>query len=114
MTDIPGTTRDAIEAVIDTPALPLRLVDTAGMREATETVERIGVEVSASYVGARRGRPRLLATASAAFELLRASLGERSRRADDRRLDEIRSLRAERDGAGGERAYGRRARAPWR
>lgn len=50
VTDIPGTTRDAIEAVIDTPALPLRLVDTAGMREALDPVEKIGVEVSASYV----------------------------------------------------------------
>jgi tRNA modification GTPase len=49
VTDMPGTTRDAIEAVIDTPALPLRLVDTAGMREAHDPVERIGVEISASY-----------------------------------------------------------------
>jgi tRNA modification GTPase len=50
VTEIPGTTRDAIEAVIDTPDLPLRLVDTAGMREALDPVERIGVEISASYV----------------------------------------------------------------
>ena len=50
VTEIPGTTRDAIEAVIDTPSVPLRLVDTAGIREAIDPVERLGVEVSASYV----------------------------------------------------------------
>ncbi|HWE40983.1 MAG TPA: GTPase, partial [Gemmatimonadaceae bacterium] len=35
VTPIPGTTRDAIEAVIDAPGWPLRLVDTAGLREST-------------------------------------------------------------------------------
>ena len=50
VTNIPGTTRDAIEAVIDTTGVPLRLVDTAGIREATDIVERLGVEVSSSYV----------------------------------------------------------------
>lgn len=48
--EIPGTTRDAIEAVVDTPRLPLRLVDTAGLRAASDLVERLGVEMSVSYV----------------------------------------------------------------
>ncbi|MFI5255699.1 MAG: tRNA uridine-5-carboxymethylaminomethyl(34) synthesis GTPase MnmE [Gemmatimonadales bacterium] len=51
VTDVPGTTRDAIEAVIDLPRWPLRLVDTAGLRDTTEEVERIGIEVSARYLG---------------------------------------------------------------
>lgn len=50
VTDIPGTTRDAIEAVVDTATLPLRLVDTAGLRDAVDPVERLGVQVSGSYV----------------------------------------------------------------
>ena len=50
VTEIPGTTRDAIEATLDTEPWPLRLVDTAGLREATDAVERIGVEVSGRYL----------------------------------------------------------------
>jgi tRNA modification GTPase len=49
VTDVPGTTRDAIEAVLDLPRWPLRLVDTAGLRETSDEVERLGIEVSARY-----------------------------------------------------------------
>ena len=50
VTDVPGTTRDAIEALLDLPDWPLRLVDTAGLREATDEVERLGIEVSTRYL----------------------------------------------------------------
>ena len=50
VTDIPGTTRDAIEAVVDAGRWPLRLVDTAGLRETTDQVERMGVDVSHEYL----------------------------------------------------------------
>ena len=51
VTEIPGTTRDAIEALLDTPGMPLRLVDTAGLRTTDDVVERLGIEVSEKYLG---------------------------------------------------------------
>ena len=50
VTEIPGTTRDAIEAVFDRPQWPLRLVDTAGLRETTDALEQLGIETSARYL----------------------------------------------------------------
>jgi tRNA modification GTPase len=50
VTDTPGTTRDALEAVIDTESWPIRLVDTAGLRETSDVVERLGIEVSEDYL----------------------------------------------------------------
>lgn len=51
VTDVPGTTRDAIEAFLETGQWPLRLIDTAGLRESGDVVERIGIEVSERYLG---------------------------------------------------------------
>lgn len=50
VTEVPGTTRDAIEAVVSLDGYPFRLVDTAGIRTTDEPVERIGVEVARRYV----------------------------------------------------------------
>jgi tRNA modification GTPase len=43
VTDVPGTTRDAIRQVIDLEGIPLRVIDTAGLRPASDIVETIGI-----------------------------------------------------------------------
>ena len=51
VTDVPGTTRDHIEVPLALSGVPLRLTDTAGLRESGELVERIGVDRSRALIG---------------------------------------------------------------
>ncbi len=52
VTEIPGTTRDAVEAHTDFLGWPVRLADTAGLWDAPQEIDRLGVEVSRRYVAA--------------------------------------------------------------
>lgn len=50
VTPIPGTTRDIIEAPFQLRGVPIRLIDTAGLRETENVIERIGISKTEDYI----------------------------------------------------------------
>lgn len=52
VSDIPGTTRDTVEEVVTVDGVQFRFIDTAGIRETSDTVERIGIDRAHSAIAA--------------------------------------------------------------
>lgn len=50
VTSVPGTTRDSIEEFISLDGIPIKLIDTAGIRETEDEVEKIGVDRAKKFV----------------------------------------------------------------
>lgn len=50
VTPIPGTTRDVIEESVEISGIPIVAIDTAGLRETEDTIEKIGVELTEQHI----------------------------------------------------------------
>ena len=92
VTEVPGTTRDAIEAHTDFLGWPVRLVDTAGLWDAADRIDRLGVEVSRRYLAAA---DLVLLCVETGREVGRGRGGDRGGAADAGGAHQVRSRRAE-------------------
>jgi tRNA modification GTPase len=71
VTPVPGTTRDALEAVVEAEPWPIRLVDTAGLRKTDDLVEQLGIEMSEAYLA----RADIVLCCGENADALRAAVG---------------------------------------
>ena len=97
VTDLPGTTRDALEAVVDVGSWALRLVDTAGLRETTDRIEQLGIEMSEQYMD----RAAVVLACGDSPDTLRLAVA----RVRERSAAPIIAVRTKRDVDGGEVAF---------
>jgi tRNA modification GTPase len=51
VTPVPGTTRDMVKETIDLKGIPLQIIDTAGLRQSDDVVEKIGIERALKVIG---------------------------------------------------------------
>ena len=76
VTPVPGTTRDRVSQAIAIDGVPLNLIDTAGLRETDDVVERIGIERTWEAIGRADVILHLVEAGDAASEPLRIPGGE--------------------------------------
>jgi len=76
VTEVPGTTRDTLREQIDIDGLPVHIIDTAGLRESADPVERIGIERTWAEV-ARADLVLLLSDATRSVDDRSAAILER-------------------------------------
>jgi tRNA modification GTPase len=81
VTDIPGTTRDVVNETLQLDGIPLRLVDTAGIRETEDVIESEGVRRA---VRATEQADLVIAMADATSDSWQVDLAELKRQAPDR------------------------------
>jgi tRNA modification GTPase len=81
VTSVPGTTRDVIEEVVNINGLPVKLLDTAGIRESEDQVEQEGVRLSLARIP-RADLVLFVVDSSAAFsdddQAILSAIGEKS------------------------------------
>lgn len=76
VTEVPGTTRDTLREQVDIDGLPVHIIDTAGLRESSDPVERIGIERTWAEV-ARADLVLLLSDATRSVDDRSAAILER-------------------------------------
>jgi tRNA modification GTPase len=88
VTEIPGTTRDAIEGQAEVGGFPVRLIDTAGLRRTSDRVEEMGIEVARRYLAAAD----VVLFCIPSFRSLHASESEFVASVDEDRLIVVRTM----------------------